>query len=246
MTGLRIVICDDLIEERKRLKNYIRRLEKDDNLELEITEFSAGEELIAFFKNGGSADLLFLDIYMNGINGVDTARTLGDMGYSGSVVFCTTSLDHAVESYRLKADGYLVKPYSYEDFLDAIWRCRRHFEKSKKSLNFVSERIDYAIPLPEVCFIETSGRQVDIHTADHTYSTYKKIGDFEKELQGEASFLKIGRCYIVNMNRITKISDDTLTLSDGTTLPLPVREKKRLQQLINDWFWQKTRGEHNG
>ena len=80
MTGLRIVICDDLIEERKRLKNYIRRLEKDDNLELEITEFSAGEELIAFFKNGGSADLLFLDIYMNGINGVDTARTLGDMG----------------------------------------------------------------------------------------------------------------------------------------------------------------------
>lgn len=242
---MRIVICDDIAEERIKLKGYIRRLEKDDTLELEITEYDCGEALLAAYGKFPIPDVIFLDVYMQGLTGVEVAKKLTEKGYDGSIVFCTTSLDHAVESYKLKADGYLVKPYSYEDFLESIWRCRTRLQKSQKGITFVSERIDYNIPRGKVCFIETSGRACAVHTADGVYTTYKKISEFEAELRDESSFLKLGRCYLVNMNHIKKLSDDCIILSNEESLPLPSRERKKIQQLINDWFWSAARGEIN-
>lgn len=239
---MKIVICDDLAQERKTLREYIRRLEKEDSLELDITEFDNAEALIAAYDKGLVPDVIFLDIYMPGAIGTVAAKALADKGYSGSVVFCTTSLEHAVESYRLKADGYLVKPYSYEDFLGAIWRCRARFEKSKKCLSFVSERIDYQIPLGDITYIETANRGCAVHTKKQTFFTYKKIGEIEDELRAEAAFLKVGRCYIVNMSRIQKTDADSLILAGGDSVPLPTRDKKRLLQAVNDWFWKAARG----
>lgn len=242
---MKIVICDDLTEERKTLREYIRRLEKEDSLELDITEFDSAEALITAYDKGLTPDVIFLDVYMPGAIGTVAAKALADKGYSGSVVFCTTSLDHAVESYRLKADGYLVKPYSYEDFLGAIWRCRARFERSKKCLSFVSERIDYSVPLGDITYIETANRGCDVHTVKQTFFTYKKIGEIEGELRGESAFLKVGRCYLVNMSRIKKADADSLIFADGDSVPLPSRDKKRLLQTVNDWFWKTARGEHD-
>ncbi|MBQ4612410.1 MAG: response regulator transcription factor [Clostridia bacterium] len=240
---MKIVICDDLAQERAILRDYIRRLEKEDSLELDITEFDSAEALVAAYDKGLNPDVVFLDVYMPGTIGTVAAKALAERGYTGSVVFCTTSLDHAVESYKLKADGYLVKPYSYEDFLGAIWRCRAHFEKSKKCLSFVSERIDYQIPLSDITYIETANRGCDVHTVKQTLFTYKKIGEIEDVLRGEAAFLKIGRCYIVNMSRIQKTDTDSLFFADGGSVPLPSRDKKRLLQTVNDWFWRVARGD---
>lgn len=237
---MRIALCDDLSEERANLKTYIRRLEKSEHLELDITEFSSAEALIAAYDKGYVPDVLFLDIYMGGLQGNEAARLLADRGYSGSVVFCTTSLDHAVESYRLRADGYLVKPYSYEDFLHAIWRCRTRFEKSRECLSFISERIDYQVPYGDVTYIETTNRGCTVHTRTATYFTYRKIGEFETDLVHRPAFLKVGRCYIVNMSRIVKASSDSLDMG-GDSIPLPSRDKKRLLQTINDWYWQAAR-----
>ncbi len=242
---MRIVICDDLHEERSRLKGYIRRLEKDDNLELEITEYSSAEALLEAYPKRTQADVMFLDVYMSGLNGVELAARLKELGYEGRIVFCTTSLDHAVESYKLKADGYLVKPYSYEDFLDAIWRCRQHLLKSQRGISFVSERIEYNIPLSKISFIETAGRACAVHFEGETLTTYKKISDFEAELKSSPAFLKVGRCFLVNMQNISRIEDDCLILKDKNTVPLPTRDKKRLTQEINNWFWAVARGAEN-
>ncbi len=243
---MRIVICDDIAEERQKLKSYIRRLEAEDTLELDITEYGSGEALLAAYGRRDIPDVMFLDVYMDGLTGVETAKALKEKGYSGSIVFCTTSIDHAVESYKLKADGYLVKPYSYEDFLDAIWRCREHLKKSHRSISFVSERIEYSVPRKSVTFIETSARACAVHTDDGVYTTYKKISEFENDLKDEPSCLKVGRCFLVNMNRLERVSEESLIFDNGETIPLPQRDKKRLRQTVNDWFWKAARGEFNG
>ncbi len=243
---MRIVICDDLADQRSLLKGYIRRLEKDDSLELQITEYTCGEDLLRVYGTIVPPDVMFLDVYMEGLTGTEVAAQLKEKGYDGSIIFCTTSIDHAVESYKLKADGYLVKPYSYEDFLDAIWRARQRMQKSQKGLSFVSERIEYHIPLRKISFIETSGRTCLVHTDEGEFGTYKKIGEFEEELSGEPSFIKVGRCFLVNMNLISRFSEDSIVMKNGSYLPLPVRDKKKLQQKVNNWFWKLARGENDG
>lgn len=244
---MRVAICDDLAEERKIIKNYLRRLDTEEHLELDIYEFDKGEALLDYMQKGKNLpDFLFLDIYMGSCDGISVMRELRNSGYEGSVVFCTTSVEHAVESYKLKADGYLVKPYNYEDFLEAIWRCRRHFEKSKKVLKFVSERLDYAIPYQDVLYIETEARTCAVHTKKDTFNTYKKIGEFETELSGENSFIKIGRSYLVNMNAVKKLDNDKLILSNNDEILFPTRDKKKLQQTMNHYFWSVARGNSNG
>ncbi|MBQ8623973.1 MAG: response regulator transcription factor [Oscillospiraceae bacterium] len=245
---MKIAVCDDINEQRMILKEYLRRLEKEEHLEIDVCEFSSGEDLLDYIKSGKHTppDCLFLDIYMHGLDGIATARELRATGYDGSVVFCTTSIEHAVESYKLKADGYLVKPYNYEDFIEAIWRCRRHFEKSRKCLRFVSERLEYAIPFNDVLYIETEQRCCMVHTKKETIRTYKKIDEFEKEVEAEPSFIKIGRCYLVNMNAVAKIDNDKLTLTNNDNIILPLRDKKKLAQAINDYFWSIARGGTNG
>lgn len=244
---MKIAICDDIEEQRKILRSYLNRLEAEEGVEIDVCEFSSGEALIGYIKkNATPPDFLFLDIYMGGIDGVATMRELRSLGYNGSVVFCTTSTDHAVESYKLKADGYLVKPYNYDDFIEAIWRCRRHFEKSRKCLRFVSERLDYEIPYQDVLYIETELRCCAVHTKKETIRTYKKISEFENDVANEKQFIKIGRSYLVNMNSVQKADADKLILIGGDEIAYPSRDKKKLLQSINNYFWSIARGEANG
>lgn len=244
---MKIAVCDDMLEQRRILKDYLRRLEKEEHLEFDVCEFTSGEALLEYMKSGKHTppDCLFLDIYMHEFDGIATMRELRAMGYDGSVVFCTTSIDHAVESYKLKADGYLVKPFNYEDFIEAIWRCRSRFEKSRKCLRFVSERLEYVIPFNDVVYIETEQRYCVVHTKKESVRTYKKISEFEAEVAVEPSFIKIGRCYLVNMNAISKLEPEKLILSNGSEIILPSRDRKKLLQTINDYFWGLARGEQH-
>lgn len=236
---MQVVICDDLEAERKQLKGYLRRLEEENNLELDILEFTSGEALVSYFEKNPFPDIMFLDVYMDKMNGIQCARTLIDRGYDKSIIFCTTSLDHALDGFRLRADGYLVKPYDYKDFTDAIWRCKDIFHSGGKQLTFVSDRFDYRIPFKDVLFIETDARCCVVHTAKEQIRTYKKISEFEAQLCGEPSFLKIHRSCIINMNAISSLDDSEIVFKNEERVFLPARSKK-LQQQINDYFWKRT------
>ena len=241
MVTVKVAVCDDLAAERETLCDCLRRYEKEENLELDISEYDGAEALLSDFRKGNSPDVLFLDIYMNGISGTDALKTLLDEGFSGSSVLCTTSLDHALDGYRLKAEGYLVKPYNYGDFLDAIWHCKRRFDESKKSIAFVSERLSHTVPLKEILFIETDGKGSRVHTSAGNFFTWKKLCEFEEELKNEPSFLRVGRYYLVNMNSVANTTDEKLIFTDEKSINLPVRDKNRIRAEINDWFWKKLR-----
>lgn len=241
--SVKVAVCDDLEQERKTLCDCLRRYEKEENLELDIFEYDGAETLISDFRKGNAPDVLFLDIYMNGLSGTDALKTLLNEGFSGSTVLCTTSRDHALDGYRLKAEGYLVKPYDYGDFLAAIWHCKRRFDESKKSVTFISERLSHTVPLKEIMFMETDGKGSSVHTGTGSFFTWKKLCEFEEELKEEPSFIRVGRYYIVNLNSVANTTDDKLIFTDGKSINLPVRDKNRIRTEVNDWFWKKLREE---
>lgn len=231
---MKVAICDDNELERRKLELFLRRLEKDEQIAFEISMFDSGEALLSECRNGADFDILFLDIYMQGISGISVAKTLSDSGFNGSVVFCTSSVEHAVESYKLKADGYIVKPFEYKDFVDAIWRCRERFDK--KRLSFRAERLDYSLPIGDIFYIETKTRGCGIHTSDKEYLTYKRISEFYDELDIEDGFIRIGRSFIVNLTNAKECDNDELIMKNNETIPLPIREKSKYRQMINDFL----------
>ena len=109
----KIVICDDVEIDRSILRHFLEKYFDDRGEEALVEEYSSGESLTADVEEGYlGMDLLFLDIFMNGINGMETAVKLRALSCTAPIVFLTMSPDFAVESYEVEASGYILKPFS--------------------------------------------------------------------------------------------------------------------------------------
>ena len=135
---MKIAICDDVKADREELKAALFKFEKEKNIEFTILEYSTPKSLYSDCKAREELQIVFFDVYMGDILGTDAAKKMRELGYKGSIIFCTTSEEHALEGFRVQADGYLVKPYSYEEFKEAIVRLESLFQNEQKRIVFTS------------------------------------------------------------------------------------------------------------
>lgn len=106
----RIAVCEDNEIERTLLLEMIRALAREKELKIELEGFSSGEELIAKFMQQ-RYDILFLDILMKQLDGIETGKAIRRMDAKTEIIYCTSSSDFAIEAYEVHARGYLLKPY---------------------------------------------------------------------------------------------------------------------------------------
>ena len=111
---MRIAIVDDISEERTLLRNRLESQFSRRNVHVDIFEYENGETFLTAAKECPFT-VVFLDIYMNGSNGIDTAKELRRSDTDCLLIFTTTSTDHALEGFQVRALHYLVKPYSEND-----------------------------------------------------------------------------------------------------------------------------------
>ncbi|MDD3410754.1 MAG: LytTR family DNA-binding domain-containing protein [Eubacteriales bacterium] len=234
---MQVVICDDLADERKLLAGFLRRFEQENALEIDVKTYNSADALLQEHRNGCAADILFMDIYMNGTNGMDAAKTLYAKGYRGSFVFCTTSREHGVESYAVDADGYLLKPYAWEDFEHVMLRCRSRWERKLRVFSFVSERINTTVFQRDVRLIETKRKGCLVHAKEQTLETREPLSRFAAQLPAESSFLSVGQSYLVNLTYAEDWDDEAIRLTDGSRIFMPVREQTRLRRALNEYQW---------
>lgn len=237
---MKIALCDDSNSDLKMLKECLIRLEKETNNEFSITNYNDPERLIQDYQSENIPELVFLDIYMNDTLGTDTAKKLRDLGYRGSIIFCTSSEDHALEGFKVKADGYLVKPFTYKEFRDAIWRLDNLFIQKQKKVSFVSERIEYDLPVSDIVLIETSKKGSIVHTEKEQLFTWKRLKDFIAEIDSEG-FYQTGRNYFINIDRIESINSEYIIMETGIKIDIPKMDSIKIRQDINNYIWRTMR-----
>ena len=108
----RIAVVDDLPEERDRLNDYLRRFAAERKLTLQVSDFDSGERFLSAFDH--NFDIVLLDIEMQGIDGMETARRLRERDDKVCLLFVTYLANFAVQGYGVHALDFLVKPVSYE------------------------------------------------------------------------------------------------------------------------------------
>ncbi|MCQ2082408.1 MAG: LytTR family DNA-binding domain-containing protein [Lachnospiraceae bacterium] len=237
---MKVAICDDLKEDRQTLKNALYQLEKEKNLEFDIHEYENPETLYKDCVARDDLKIIFFDIYMGDVLGTDAAKKMRQMGYKGSIIFCTTSLDHALDGFRVQADGYLVKPYSYEEFKEALLRLHDLFSNETKKISFVADRIEYNIPVSDVILIETSNKGCIVHTTQEDLFTWTKLKDFSG-MEDYDCLYQVGRYYIVNLNAIEMVKAEKISLKNGMEITMPKRDVSKIKQDINDYVWNSMR-----
>lgn len=206
--NIRIVIIDDEPIALAKLRSYV---EKTPFLDL-VGEFSTAVDAMAFISDG-NADAIFTDINMPDLDGLQFIESLANPPL---VVFITAYSQYAVDSYRLSAVDYLLKPYGFAEFQRAANKLLKTFTSnlqqreslSKNTEDTIFLKVDYRyvrLNLSDILYIKGYGEYLQIFTAGNTQplltlSSFASIMDMLPD-----NFLQIHRSYIVNMNRIDQV-----------------------------------------
>lgn len=224
---MEIAVCDDDSLDRNLTAAQLRVCLCENRKGGGISCFSNAVELIYEIQDGKTFDLIFMDIYMDKLLGIDAARQLRAMGYNGKIVFLTGTSGFAVESYEVQAAGYLLKPLNYEKLNSFMKSVLNDFDKEVYRIKRRSEII--SLQYNDIVFIESCNSKCLLHNgAGEKISIYKHLSDIESELS-DGRFLRCHQSYLVNMNHVV-YADKNFEMSNGETVLIRQKSIREIKQ----------------
>ncbi len=239
--NLDIAVCDDNEADLAKITEQIHLACSEMNIAAQIRSFRSGEELLAS-DSVRECGIIFMDIYLGSINGIDAMRSIA-RDRSRSVVFTTISTDHAVEAFNLNAAHYLVKPTSIETVSEAIRRCiPKDHDENGAVLAIKTGKVTVPIPIKTIVYIEVMDKYCAIHTDKNTFETRSSLAVLNEQLD-DRFFMRPQQSYVVNMAAIEKFNFDRIVLRGGKDIPLSRKNRTKLQEQYQSFLFRSARGE---
>ena len=169
---------------------------------------------------------------MDHILGMDIARRLRSVGYTGKIIFLTSTAEFAVDSYEVEASGYLLKPHDYEKLRSLLDRL---IDRTNIGQFQVSVRNTiYSIPFGEIVYVESRNNVCILHRSDgREYTIYKKLSEVGSQLN-DSRFLRCHQSYLVNMSYIAK-ADKQFELTTGDVVLIRQRNQKEIRRAYQEF-----------
>lgn len=204
-----------------------------------VDQFTNGTDAIKYIETHNDIDLIFLDINMPHISGVEVAKMVAQRAM---IIFTTAYQDYAVEGFELEAVDYLMKPFSYDRFNKAISRAydlqalRKKVDTTHSSdephIMIKSDSSLVKIDISSIIIIEGLKDYVKIITTQKRYVTKSTMKNIEQSLGG-FGFVRVQKSYVVNMNRVKSFEGDTLTMENGILVPVGLQYKSCFIELFS-------------
>lgn len=217
---LRIGICDDLADARLVLRSALERILDTRNVPAQYFEFSSGETLLQWYgRHTGELDLLFLDMELREMDGMETARRLRAADEGLQLVFVTGYADHVFDGYSVGSLGYLMKPPRNEQLESVLDRAQAALVRQLDQAYICrSGETYYRIPMGKILYFASDRRQVECITPDRTYIFYGKLDAVAADVGSR--FVRIHQRYLVRAGAVARLESGEVTLQDGTRLPV--------------------------
>jgi DNA-binding LytR/AlgR family response regulator len=181
------------------------------------------------YLNSGQIDLMFLDIEMPGMTGIELTKKLGNK--KSLIIFTTAKTDYAVEAFELNVVDYLVKPVSLSRFLQAVEKAKEAFDSNKQEVKIEAQEFVFVkdngilkkLNVDDILYLEAMGDYVKVHTAQKFHVLHSTLKSIEEKLPPN-KFLRIHRSYIVSLQKIDFIQDGIINIGKAN---IPVAETYR-------------------
>ena len=191
---LNIAICDD----EKAIREQINELIEKEKVGICLDLYETGDALLATDKK---FDIVFLDIQMDGTDGIETAKRLRQRDEDTILIFITGIREYVFEAFDVAAFHYLLKPIEEDKFREVFHRAEREMEKRKtkrwETVFIKTRNRSFTLEKDSILYVESRGKKVEIHTTGEIIEAYASMNEMEGQL-GE-SFYRCHRGYLVNM-----------------------------------------------
>ncbi len=234
-----IFLCDDNPQMINQYSNLIKKSAHKNRVTISLSIFESGEALIFHLSEApNQADIIYLDILMGALNGMDTARRLRELGCSSEIIFLTTSEDYVFEAFDISPVQYLIKDSTSAERFEEILLRAVSLAEGKKTEMFVCESgsTRKVIPIKDISYFEIYKRLVRIHNkGGENIEYYGTMEQLEKQMLGK-DFVRVHRSYMVNLQYIAKFQRPNLVLKTGEVIPIGVTYTKLVDQAFSDYI----------
>lgn len=220
---LKIAVCDDEKIFSDMICGLINKTVKDISA-CEISVFNSGEALLSAYTET-DFDIIFLDIEMSGITGMETAKEIRKNNNHTIIVFFTSHQEFAIEGYEVNAFRFLVKnqpEFIYEKQFRSIMD---EYSLKHKTFEVPTKNKTIFFPLNDIVYFEVIDKKIIIHSKDSEIEYCGKLSDAEKELQND-NFTKAHKSFLINISWIDTINKFDVSMKNNDTVPLSRKYKK--------------------
>lgn len=241
---IRIALCDDEQEILDSLSLYIKEYsEKGLSEPLEAVPFHSADALLSAIEDSCPFDVFILDVYIGERMGTDLARAIRKRGIESPIIFLTTSIDHAPESFEMGTLRYLIKPINPAKLYEAIDAAITQFEKQRERLvKLKTEEGAESINASRIVYSEAhdhyqyvmlmDGRQIKVRMT---------VADLYAILAKSDGFIRVGSAYIINLRNVKTVTTSEVRLYSGYSIPVPRGKSAEIRSAF--WDYQYEGGE---
>lgn len=227
---LLIAVCDDIPIECADIAKQIETILKQSNTDFMIKKFFGGLELI---QSRESFDIIFLDIKMPNINGMELAKKIRKQGRQSLIIFITSASEYVFDAFDVEAFQYLLKPIQTDKLKNVLEKATKkmQIDANIDFLMISANRQIQKVFLKDILYIESIGRIAKIHCNNGTLETYEQIGILEDKLS-DKFFFRCHKCFLVNLNFVDAFNKTEVRLENGEKIMLAKRRYEDFQKAI--------------
>ena len=232
---MKIIICDDEKIFRDKLIEVCETYAKNNDIDLELKQYSSGEELL---ESSESADVLLLDIEMAGINGIEVKEILEENSRISFIIFTSSHTEMVFDTFSKKTLGFVTKPVTYEKLEEKLNKVLKEI-KSEFFIEVQDKENIIKVKNNKICYIEADDYCSRIITTDNTYLVRKSLSEWEDELT-DKDFIRIHKSYLVNMDFIKAIKS-VVVLDSGEELKIGRTKLKEVKEKYTEFIRKKVK-----
>lgn len=241
-SGMKIAIVDDIKGEAERLSDLVAHYLSTHGLFCDQTDlFASGEAFLEHFEPA-LYDIIFLDIYMSGMTGMETARRIREEDANCSLLFVTTSPDFAIDSYDVNATYYLLKPVNEEQVTRALDRCNMDRIERDRYVMVPSQGKDVRLFLHNIAYTEYANRRIMVYMKDGgTMEVNLSQKDFQQLLLPYDWFCDCMKGVLVNFEDVHKLQSDRFDMKCGATIAISRLKYSDVRERYLDYTFKTLR-----
>lgn len=230
---IRIAIVEDEQQYAGQLTEYLHQFEQETGQAFDITTYTDGDGIVSKYR--AQFDIILMDVEMKFMDGMSAAEEIRKVDSEVVIIFITNMAQYAIRGYAVDALDYVLKPVSYFAFSQRLTRALGRMKKREtKTISLNTKNGIMRLDLANVCYIESQGHTMIVHTASGNHEFSGTMKEFEDSLSDQ-NFFRGNKGYLINLAHVDSVKDNCAVVRGEELLLSRARKKDFMEALTAYW-----------